>query len=166
MALDVYDHFETFTAMLGSLGAILRKAEADAEQRKVDPQVFLQARLAPDMFPFTRQIQIMTDQAKGGSSRLAGREPPRWADEERTFAELQARIGKTIDHVETFRPGEFEGWETRDIELTFPNGTLRFKGKEYLLNFVVPNFYFHYTTAYLILRHNGVPIGKRDYVGG
>jgi uncharacterized protein len=166
MALDVYDHFVTFSARLRNLDAILKKAEADAEERKIDPQVFLHGRLAPDMFPFVRQVQIMSDQVKGGTSRLAGQEPPKWADDEQTFADLRTRIAKSIDHVETFRAEDFAGWETRDVELKFPNGTLSFKGRDYLLSFVIPNFYFHYTTAYLILRHNGVRIGKRDYTSG
>ncbi|HEY8519647.1 MAG TPA: DUF1993 domain-containing protein [Gammaproteobacteria bacterium] len=165
MAIDVYDQLVTFSAMLGNLDKILSKAEADAEARKIDPQVFLHGRLAPDMLPFTRQIQIMSDQAKGSASRLAGREPPKWADDEQTFADLHARIAKTIDYLKTFGRDDFGGWETRDVELKFPNGTLSFEGKDYFLGFVIPNFYFHYTTAYLILRHNGVQIGKRDYLG-
>lgn len=99
------------------------------------------------------------------ASRLSGQEPPKWVDDEQTFADLHARIAKTIDHVKSFEPEQFEGWEDRDIELRFPSTTFRFKGKDYLINFAVPNFYFHYTTAYLILRHNGVQIGKRDYLG-
>ena len=152
--------------MLSNLDKILTKAQGDAEARKIDPQVLMNARLAPDMFPFVRQVQITTDQAKGGSSRLAGLEPPKWPDEEKSFADLHARIAKTIAHLKTFKPAQFEGAETRAIELKFPNATLKFTGKDYFLNFVVPNFYFHYTTAYAILRHNGVPIGKRDFTGG
>lgn len=166
MTIDVYDQFITFSAMLGSLDKILTKAEADAEARKIDLQVFLHGRLAPDMLPFVKQIQIMSDQAKGCASRLAGQEPPKWADDEQTFADLHRRIARTRDHLQSFRREDFDGWETRDIELKYPNGTLTFKGKDYLLTHVVPNFYFHYTTAYLILRHNGVQIGKRDYLGG
>ena len=166
MAATVHDQFITFSSMLGNLDNILSKAEADASARKIDPQVFLQGRLAPDMLPFTKQIQIMSDQAKGGASRLAGQEPPKWADDEQTFADLHARIAKTRDHVQTFRPQDFDGWESRAIELKFPFATLRFNGTEYLSTYVVPNFYFHYSTAYLILRHNGVQIGKRDFLGG
>jgi hypothetical protein len=117
------------------------------------------------MLPLTRQIQIMTDQAKGGASRLAGQESPKWADDERTFADLHARVAKTIAHLKTFKPEQFEGAETRAVELKFPNATFNFTGRDYLLNFVIPNFYFHYTTAYAILRHNGVPIGKGDFLG-
>ena len=167
MAITTYDQLVTvFTQMLGALDKVLTKAEADAEARKIDPSVFTNGRLAPDMLPLTRQIQIMTDQAKGGASRLAGQEPPKWSDEEKTFADLHARVAKTIAHLKTFKPADFDGAETRSIELKFPNATLQFKGKDYFLSFVVPNFYFHYTTAYAILRHNGVPIGKQDFLGG
>jgi len=166
MAFDIYEQLvPVFSGMLRNLDAILTKAEADAAARKIEPSVFLQGRLAPDMLPFTRQIQIMSDQAKGGASRLAGREPPKWADDEQTFADLHARIAKTIAHLQTFEPEDFTAAEERTIELKFPNGTLSFDGKDYFWKFVVPNFYFHYTTAYLILRHNGVQIGKRDYLG-
>jgi len=167
VAITTYDQLVTvFTQMLGALDKVLTKAEADAEARKIDPSVFTNGRLAPDMLPLTRQIQIMTDQAKGGASRLAGQEPPKWSDEEKTFADLHARVAKTIAHLKTFKPADFDGAETRSIELKFPNATLQFKGKDYFLSFVVPNFYFHYTTAYAILRHNGVPIGKQDFLGG
>jgi hypothetical protein len=151
--------------MLSNLDKIFTKAEGDAEARKIDPQVLVDARLAPDMLPLTRQVQILTDQAKGGASRLAGVEPPKWADEEKDFADLHARLAKTIAHLKSFKPAQFEGAETRSIELKFPNATFAFTGKDYLLGFVLPNFYFHYTTAYAILRHNGVPIGKGDFLG-
>jgi hypothetical protein len=167
VAISIYDQFvPVFTQMLGALDKVLSKAEADAAARKIDLDVFVNARLAPDMLPLTRQIQIMTDQAKGCASRLAGQEPPKWADDERTFADLHARVAKTIAHLKTFKPEQFEGAETRAIEIKFPNATFNFTGKDYLLTFVIPNFYFHYTTAYAILRHNGVPIGKGDVLGG
>jgi uncharacterized protein len=166
VAITIYDQLvPVFSQMLSALDKVLTKAEADAAARKIDLDVFVNARLAPDMLPLTRQIQIMTDQAKGGASRLAGEESPKFADDEKTFADLHARIAKTIAHLKTFKPGDFEGAETRDIELKFPNATLNFKGKDYFLGFVIPNFYFHYTTAYAILRHNGVPIGKSDFLG-
>jgi hypothetical protein len=152
--------------MLPSLKGLLEKAQADAEARKIDPDVFLQARLAPDMFSFTRQVQITTDQVKGGLSRLAGIEVPSWEDNEKSFAELGARVDKALAYAKTFRPEQFDDAETRDVELKFPQATLSFKGKDYLLNFVLPNFYFHMTAAYAILRHNGVPVGKRDFLGG
>ena len=166
MAISIYDQFvPVFSHMLSELDKVLTKAEADAEARKIDLDVFVNGRLAPDMLPLTRQIQIMTDKAKGGASRLAGQEPPKWADDEKTFADLHARVAKTLAHLKTFKPEQFDGAETRSIELKFPNATFNFTGKDYFLNFVVPNFYFHYTTAYAILRHNGVPIGKGDFIG-
>jgi hypothetical protein len=156
----------TFNKMLPAFRNILAKAEADATARKIDPQVFLQARLAPDMFPLTRQVQITTDQVKGGMSRLAGADVPSWPDNEASFAELQQRIDKAIAHVRNFKPAQYEGYETRKIELKFPNITLEYTGRNYLLEHVLPNFYFHMTTAYAILRHNGVALGKRDFLGG
>jgi hypothetical protein len=166
VAISIYDQFvPVFSHMLSALDKVLAKAEADAAARKIDLDVFVNSRLAPDMLPLVRQIQIMTDQAKGCASRLAGQDPPKWADDEKTFADLHARVAKTIAHLKTFKPEQFEGAQTRAIELKFPNGTFNFNGKDYLLNFVIPNFYFHYTTAYAILRHNGVPIGKGDFLG-
>lgn len=156
----------TFNKQLPNLRNILAKAEADAAARKIDPQVFLEARLAPDMFPLKRQVQITTDQVKGGMSRLAGAEVPSWPDNETSFAELAKRIDKAMAHIGSFQPAQFEGFETRKIELKFPNATLEFTGRDYLLGFVIPNFYFHMTTAYAILRHNGVALGKRDFLGG
>lgn len=167
MTISLYDQMvPVFTQMLNGLDNVLSKAEADAEARKIDPQVFLSARLAPDMLPFTTQVQIMTDQVKGGASRLAGLEPPKWPDDEKTFADLHARVAKAIAYLKTFTPEQFEGGETRAIELKFPNASFNFTGKDYFLGFVIPNFYFHYTAAYAILRHNGVQIGKRDFLGG
>jgi hypothetical protein len=166
VAISIYDQFvPVFSHMLQALDKVLGKAEADAAARKIDLDVFVNGRLAPDMLPLVRQIQILTDQAKGCASRLAGQDPPKWADDEKTFADLHARIAKTIAHLKTFKPEQFEGAEKRAIEIKFPNATFNFTGKDYLLNFVIPNFYFHYTTAYAILRHNGVPIGKGDFLG-
>ena len=167
MANQTYDVLTSvFNKMLPNLKTIIAKAEADAQARKIEPQVFLQGRLAPDMLPFTVQIQIVTDNVKGAMARLAGADVPRWEDNEKTFAELRARVDKTIDYVKTFKPEQFEGAESRSIELKFPNVTLNFTGRDYIYNFVIPNFYFHATTAYAILRHSGVPLGKRDYLGG
>ena len=156
----------TFNKMLPALKNILAKAEADATARKIDPKVFLDARLAPDMFTLTRQVQITTDQVKGGMSRLAGAEVPSWPDTEASFADLQQRIDKSLAHVKIFKPAQYEGFEARKIELKFPNLTLEYTGRDYLLGHVMPNFYFHMTTAYAILRHNGVALGKRDFTGG
>jgi uncharacterized protein len=166
MTIDTYGLLSTMSGrMLPNLKGILKKAQADAAARKIDPQVLLTARLAPDMLDFTHQIQIVTDQIKGGYARLSGSEVPKWDDTEKSFAELEARIDKAIAYAQTFKPEQFEGAEIREIELKFPQGTLQFSGRDYLLGFVVPNFYFHVTTAYGILRHNGVPLGKRDFAG-
>jgi len=156
----------TFNKSLPALKGILAKAEADAAARKIDPQVFLQGRIAPDMFHFTRQVQIATDQVKGGMARLAGEQSPSWEDNETTFAALTARVDKALDFVKQFKPEQYAGAETRNVVLKFPNATFEFVGKDYLMGFVLPNFYFHMTTAYAILRHLGVPVGKADFLGG
>ena len=129
------------------------------------PQVFLDARLAPDMLKLTKQVQIATDFAKGASSRLAGREVPRYEDNEASFAELQARIAKTRDYLATFKPADFEGSEERTVTLKVGGKDVEIKGQKYLLDVAMPNFYFHITTAYDILRHNGVPLGKGNFLG-
>jgi hypothetical protein len=152
--------------MLPALAGILSKAEADAAERNIEERVLLESRLAPDMFTCARQVQIATDLVKGGFSRLAGQESPSWPDDEASFAELRARVQKTVDHIGSFSREQFDGSESRDIVLNFPGVTFNFKGAEYLLNFTLPNFYFHITTAYAILRHNGVGLGKKDYLGG
>ena len=151
--------------MLNNLSAILAKAEAYAAERKIAPEVLLNWRLAPDMFPFTRQIQVASDLAKGATARLAGREVPSYADEEKSFADLKARIAKTVKFIEGFAPKDIDGSEARDISLTIGGQELRFKGEPYLVDFALPNFYFHATTAYAILRRCGVEIGKRDFIG-
>ncbi len=166
MALSMYQAaVPAFLQLLNSLSAILDKAEAFAEERKIDPAVLLNYRLAPDMFPLTRQVQVATDQAKGCCARLAGVEVPKYADDETTFAELKARIARTTDFVQGFKPSDIDGSEERDIAITAGSRELRFKGQQYLVSFVLPNFYFHVTTAYNILRHCGLPIGKRDFLG-
>ena len=154
-----------FAKTLKILSTILDKAEAYAAERKIEPDVLLNWRLAPDMFPLTRQIQLVSDSAKGAAARLAGVEVPKFADEEKTFAELKARIAKTVKFVEGFAPKDIDGSETRDITLTVGGQSLHFKGEPYLVHFVLPNFYFHATTAYAILRRCGVDIGKRDFLG-
>ncbi|NSL53411.1 DUF1993 domain-containing protein [Uliginosibacterium aquaticum] len=152
-------------AQLKALDAILAKAAAHAEAKKIDPAVLLASRLFPDMFAFTRQVQIACDFAKGTVARLAGVEVPSYADNEQTLAELQARIAKTIAFIETIPAVQIDGSETRDINVKAGPRELQFKGLDYLIGYALPNFYFHVTTAYNILRHNGVEIGKRDYLG-
>ena len=154
-----------FVQMLDSLAAILAKADAYAAERKIDPAVLLGWRLAPDMFALARQVQIATDHAKGCCARLAGVEVPKYPDDETTFADLRARIARTIELVQSFEPGDIDGSEERELMITAGSRELRFKGQQYLVNFALPNFYFHVTTAYAILRHCGLPIGKRDYMG-
>ncbi len=150
---------------LTNLKAILQKGAAHAEARKIDPAVLVNARLFPDMFPLTRQVQIATDQGKGGPARLAGMEPPKFEDNEATFADLIARIERTLAFVDTLRPEQIDGSEDRKVSLVAGGRTLNFLGQPYLFNFVLPNLYFHATTTYNILRHNGVEIGKLDFLG-
>jgi len=151
--------------ILDALTAILDKAAAFCEERKIDPAVLITDRLAPDMFPFARQIQIATDQAKGMAARLAGIEVPSFSDTETSFAELKARIAKTLDFVKSIAPSQVEGAESREILLNLAGTEVKFTGERFLINFALPNFYFHATTAYDILRHNGVPLGKRNFLG-
>ena len=152
-----------FRARLKSLRHVLTKGEANAAERKIDPAVFLQGRLAPDMLPLVSQVRIASDHAKGATLRLSGRAPVPFADDEVTFADLRQRIEKTVSLLDDFSPTEFEGSEDRDITLRLGGRDLAFKGLRYLLDFAQPNFYFHVTTAYDILRHNGVPLGKPDF---
>lgn len=154
-----------FERMLTNLSAILHKAAAHAEARKIDPTVLLNARLAPDMFPLAAQVRIACDFAKGAAARLTGAEPPKYEDNEATFDELKARIAKTIDFVRGHAPAQFSGAEERPVQLKLRGETMTFQGIFYLAHVVLPNFYFHATTAYDILRHNGVELGKRDFVG-
>lgn len=154
-----------FVHMLNNLSAMLDKAKAHAEARKIDPAALTTFRLFPDMFPFTRQIQVACDVAKGVVARLAGVEVPKHEDVEQTFDELKARIAKTIAFIETIRPEQIDGSEEKDITVKLGKQEYRFRGMQYLLNWALPNFYFHATTAYNILRHNGVEIGKKDFVG-
>jgi hypothetical protein len=154
-----------FAHMLRNLDAILAKAQAYAAAKKIDPAVLLSARLFPDMFPFVKQVQIATDHAKGAVARLAGVEVPRFDDAEQSFEELRARVAKTIAFVESFSPGQIDGSEERQIALKVGGQDMAFKGMPYLLGFAIPNFHFHLVTAYNILRHNGLEIGKRDFIG-
>ncbi|WP_114155168.1 DUF1993 domain-containing protein [Chromobacterium haemolyticum] len=151
---------------LNNLSAILDKAAADAAARNIAPDVLLNARLAPDMFALTRQVQIASDSAKGCAARLAGVEVPSYADDEASFADLQQRIAKTVAFLQSFNATQIDGSEAREVVLKVRGDEIRFSGQNYLLGFVLPNFYFHLTAAYAILRHNGVPLGKMDYLGG
>jgi hypothetical protein len=154
-----------FTQILNSLSVILKKGAAHAEAKKIEPSIFVNARLAPDMFPLTRQIQIATDHAKGACARLAGVEVPSYADSETTFEELQARIAKTLDFIKALKPAQFEGAATREIKLKLGPQEYTFPGATYLFHLAYPNFYFHASTAYDILRAQGVEVGKRDFLG-
>ena len=155
-----------FAHALKSLSAILSKAQAHCEAKKIDPLVMTGSRLYPDMFPLVRQVQIACDTAKGAVARLAGVEIPKHEDTEKTFDELKARIAMTLDFIATVKPAQVDGSEEKEIVIKTPSRELRFNGAQYLLAFAWPNFYFHAATAYNILRHNGVEIGKTDFLGG
>lgn len=154
-----------FIRMLNNLAAILAKAAAHAEARKIDPTVLVNARLFPDMFPLSRQVQIAADMAKAGPSRLAGLTPPAFEDNEKSFPELIERCRRTVAYLETLEPGQIDGSEERSVTWPTRGSTRTLPGLAYLLNHVTPNVHFHVTTAYNILRHNGVEIGKQDYLG-
>ncbi len=167
MSLSMYSaSVPTFVHMLGNLSHLLGKAAAHAEARKFDPANLLSARLFPDMLPMTRQVHIACDAAKLGTARLAGVDAPKFEDNETTFAELQARCQKTIDFLVTLKPEQVDGSEERLIEFPVGPAKMSMPGQAYLLTWVMPNFFFHITTAYALLRHNGVEIGKRDYLTG
>ena len=166
MSISMYEvSLPIFTLSLNNLSAILDKAESHAEAKKVDPKVLPQARLIVDMLPLSNQIQIACDTAKGAAARLAGIPIPKHEDTEATIPELKARIAKTLDFIKTVNPEQLQGSETRQIVLEFPQSTLKFNGVNYLTNFVLPNFFFHMTMAYALLRKNGVDLGKRDFLG-
>lgn len=150
---------------LNNLSHILKKGEEHADAKNIEHTVLLNARLFPDMYPLTRQVQIATDMSKGAAARLARVEIPKYDDNETTFAELQTRIAKTIAFLDAVKPAQMEGCETRDVGITVRKMELKFTGQSYLLKWVLPNVYFHVTTAYNILRHNGVELGKADYLG-
>jgi uncharacterized protein len=154
-----------FIRGLGNLAAILEKAIAHAEAKKIKPEVLVGYRLYPDMLPFSSQIQIATDGAKNGAARLAGIEPPKFEDNEATLPELVARLNKTIDFLKTLKPEQIDGTEDKTVSWKTQTSTRSMQGLPYLLSHVTPNFYFHITTAYAILRHCGVEIGKQDFLG-
>lgn len=151
--------------ILGSLSNILDKGVAFCAARSVEPVVLITYRLAPDMYPLSKQVQIVSDQAKGAAARLAGLEPPSFPDTETSFDELKARLAKTADYIKGFKPDQIDGSEEREIVLKGGGREVRFTGQRYILNFVLPNIYFHAATAYDILRHNGVELGKPDFIG-
>lgn len=150
---------------LTAMAAILDKAIAHCQAKKIDPGVFVNYRIAPDMLPFKAQIYIMTDQAKGCVARLAGVDVPSYPDTEATLEDLKARVLKTAEYVQSFKANQIDGTEEKDITLKFGQNEYKFKGQGYLLGNVIPNVFFHQTTAYNILRHNGVEIGKGDFLG-
>lgn len=154
-----------FVRMLDNLGHWLDKAEAHAKARKFDTSVYLNARLAPDMLPFTKQIQIACDAAKFGVARLAGVEAPKFEDNEKDFADLRERIRKTIAYVQSVPASQIDGSEDRDVVVPRRDSSMTMKGEVYLKHFTLPNFFFHVTTAYALLRQNGVELGKMDYLG-
>ena len=155
-----------YLQILGSLSGLLTKAEAHCNAKNIQPEVVLGSRLYPDMLPLSKQIQLASDFAVRGCARVTHSEVPSTPDTEKSFAELRQRLAKTADYVKSFKPEQFEGADTRDV--TFPMGpdkTMTLKGQQFISHFALPNFYFHLTTAYGILRHNGVDIGKRDFLG-
>ena len=154
-----------FASTLNNLAAILDKAKAHAEAKKIDELVLTSSRLYPDMFALARQVQVACDTAKGAMARLAGVEIPKHEDTEKTFDELKARIAKTVAFIETFKPAQVDGTEDKELTIKLGPREVNWKGMQYLLGFALPNFYFHAATAYDILRHNGVELAKRDFIG-
>ena len=166
MSISMYEaSIPVFIRALANLSEILKKAEAHATAKKIEPEVFINARLAPDMYPLSRQVQIATDGVKGCAARLAGLEVPSFPDTEKTFPELQERIAKTVKFLQTIKAAQLDGSEERKVTLKMHKEEKVFLGQPYLLTFVIPNLFFHVTTAYAILRHNGVEIGKKDFLG-
>lgn len=166
MAISMYQaSAPVFDKMLGNLGTMLGKAATWAEGRKIEPAVLMNARLAPDMFALTRQVQIACDFAKGTCARLAGLEPPKYEDNETNITELQARIARTRQYLVTIKAAQIDGSEDRQVKFQAGPRELEFKGQAYLTGFALPNFYFHYTMVYAILRHNGLDLSKGDYIG-
>ena len=166
MSLSMYQaSVPVFVRMLSNLVGVLEKGAAYAEAKKIDPSVLLNSRLYPNMYPLTKQVQIATDQAKGCAARLSGQQSPKYEDNEASFPDLIARVKKTIDFLNTFKPEQIDGSEDKTIVLPIGKQDMTFTGIIYLLNAVHPNMYFHITTAYGILRHCGVELAKKDYLG-
>jgi hypothetical protein len=166
MTISMYQaSVPVFIRMLTNLNVILAKGAAHAQAKKIDESVLLNARLSPDMFPLTKQVHIATDFARGTGARLAGLETPEYEDNEKTFAELMARVERSLDYLRTLKPAQIDGSETREISRPLGTQPRKFTGINYLLQFALPNFYFHATTTYAILRHNGIELGKGDFIG-
>jgi len=157
---------DVFKKSLGQLQHVMEKGIANAKARNFDTSVLVGARLAPDMLPFSKQIQLTSDFAKNSMARLAGIDPPKFEDNETTMEELLARVKKTLEYIDTVPATALEGSETRDIRIPLRDRTVEFKGLPFLQHWALPNFFFHFVTAYNVLRHNGVDIGKRDFLGG
>ena len=166
MSISIYDQsIARMSHMMANLDNIVSKAETYAKDNDIEPSVLLRARLFPNMRDFIFQVQVVTDMAKSCAARLSGSEVPKWADDEETFADVHARIKKAQDFIASFKPEQFEGCEDMEFELKLGSHTVPFTGTSYLLGFVLPNFYFHLATAYNLMRHNGLPLGKRDFLG-
>jgi uncharacterized protein len=166
VAISMFDvSIPVLTRGLSNLSSILDKAAAHAAAKKFDPSVLVQARLFPDMFPLSRQVQILCDTAKGAAGRLAGIDIPKHEDNETTIDQLKQRIAKTLEFVKSVKADQVHGAESKPIELKFPNATLKFTGLSYLTDFVLPNFFFHESIVYALLRSNGVEVGKMDFLG-
>jgi hypothetical protein len=157
---------DVFKKSLTQLQHVMEKGVANAKARSFDTSVLVSARLAPDMLPFSKQVQLTSDFAKNSMARLAGVDPPKFEDSETTMDELLARVKKTLEYIDTVPAAALEGSETRDIKIPLCDRTIEFKGLPFLQNWALPNFFFHFVTAYNLLRHNGVDIGKRDFLGG
>jgi len=167
VTISVYDQsIARMTHMLENLDKIVSKAEAYAEENNIEPEVLLQARLHPTMRNFIFQVQVATDISKGCAARLSGSEVPKWDDDQESFTDVHARIKKALDYLASFKPEQFEGSETLELEIKLRSHVVNFTGQSYLLGFVLPNLYFHVATAYNILRHNGLDLAKPDFIGG
>lgn len=166
MALSMYDgSVPQFKKMLNNLALILKKGEEHATQKNITPDILVNARLFPDMFSLVKQVQIATDQVKNGLARLAGIEIPKFEDNEITFSDLYVRVEKTIQFLDQIKPEQVNSSDQKEIKFSIKEWNFEFVGNQYLFAWIIPNFYFHITTAYNILRHNGVEIGKADYLG-
>lgn len=166
MSISIYDQsIARMIHMLGNLNNLVAKAEAYAGEKGIESSALLHARLFPTMRDFIFQVQVVTDISKGFAARMTDSDMPKWSDDEETFADVHARIRKALDYLEPFKPEQFDGTETRDLEIKLGSHTVNFTGQSYLLGFVLPNLYFHMATAYNLLKHNGLNIGKRDFLG-